>query len=68
MGAAGGDMNIHEEPQTPRSPSNGCDGREYIVGMIRSLSVLARRSGEEEMALLLEAIVAATRARERRKR
>ncbi len=61
-------MDIHEEPGTPPGASNGQYGREYIVGMIRSLSVLARRSGEEEMALLLEAIVAATRARDRRKR
>ena len=61
-------MDIHEEPRTPPGASNGHYGREYIVGMIRSLSVLARRSGEEEMALLLEAIVAATRARDRRKR
>ena len=61
-------MNIYEEPHTPPGPSNGRDGREYLIGMIRSLSVLARRSGEEEMALLLEAIVAATRARDRRKR
>ncbi len=61
-------MNIHEEPRTPSGPGNGQYGREYIVGMIRSLSALARRSGEEEMALLLEAIVAATRARERRNR
>ena len=61
-------MNIDEEPLTPSGPSNGHYGREYIIGMIRSLSVLARRSGEEEMALLLEAIVAATRARDRRRR
>lgn len=61
-------MNIHEEPRTSSGPGNGQYGREYIVGMIRSLSALARRSGEEEMALLLKAIVAATRARERRNR
>ena len=61
-------MDIDEEASTPSGPSNGHYGREYIVGMIRSLSVLARRSGEEEMALLLEAIVAATRARDRRRR
>ncbi len=61
-------MTIHEEPRTPSGPLNGQYGREYIVGMIRSLSALARRSGEEEMALLLEAIVAADRAKDRRKR
>ena len=61
-------MHIAKAPLTPPGPPNGYYGREYIVGIIRSLSVLARRSGEEEMALLLEAIVAATRARDRRKR
>lgn len=58
-------MKTYEEPQ-PSGPSNGHDGREYIVDMIRSLSALARRTGEEETALLLDAIVAAARARERR--
>ena len=61
-------MNIDEEPRTPLGYANGGYSREYIVGMIRSQSALANRSGEEEIALLLEAIVAATRARERRNR
>ena len=59
-------MNMRNETRTGSSLAGDEHGREYIVGMIRSLSMLARRSGEEEMALLLEAIVAATRARDRR--
>ncbi len=61
-------MNMHEEPRTPSGPSNGHGGRAYLIDMIRSLSALARRSDEEEMAILLEAIVASARAQERRKR
>lgn len=61
-------MNSNEEPRMPSGSPNGHYGREYLIDMIRSLSALARRSDEEEMALLLDAIIAATRARERRKR
>ena len=61
-------MNIHEEPPGPSGTSNGQGGREYLVSMIRSLSVLARRWREDELAILLDAIVAANRVRDRSRR
>ena len=60
-------MNIHEAPPGP-SGTNGEGGREYLVSMIKSLSTLARRSREEELAILLEAIVAAARVSKRERR
>ena len=61
-------MNIHEEPPGPSGTSNRQSGREYLVSMIKSLSALARRWREDELAILLDAIVAASRARERGRR
>ena len=60
-------MNIHEAPPGP-SGTNGEGEREYLVSMIKSLSTLARRSREEELAILLEAIVAAARVSKRERR
>ena len=61
-------MNIYEKPLGPSGTSNGEGGREYLISMIRSLSALARRWREDEFAILLDAIIAAARARERARR
>ena len=46
--------------------SNDLATRHYVVEMIEQLAHLARRSGEMQIAILLEAILAADRAAPRR--
>ena len=60
-------MTIVEVGPGPASLSNGEAGRDYLLKMIKSLAALARRSHEEEMAVLLEAIVPARKLRERQR-
>ena len=61
-------MDLDDESYGFTVAPNGQSGREYILHMIRSLSKLAKRWREDEIAILLEAVAAAMRASERGRR
>ena len=55
-----------EQPIDASGATDEQGGREYLVSMIESLAVLARRLRQDDLAILLEAILASGRARDRR--
>ncbi len=52
----------HIKPRTIPGPPENEGALDYLIDMLHEMAAMARRSGEDQIAIHLEAIIAAQRA------